>query len=112
MEDSENNPFIITGAQENNQMTVKQTYFDLKNPMEWDIIKFHHFFIEKNKDRPEKLNYMKAADKLIKNLRDIVSTSANANTIRKALSLQKKAKVVAISTVSWFGSLQLRGDSA
>ncbi|CAG8704328.1 6100_t:CDS:2 [Funneliformis caledonium] len=74
MEDSENNPFLVTGTilhdlQENNQLTDKS-------------------------------------------LRDIVSTSTNADTIRQALKLQEKAKAVAISTISWFGSLQIYGNSA
>lgn len=60
--------------------------------MEWDIVEFHRFFIEKNKDRPEKLDYKTAADKLTRCLRDIVSTSASADTIRQALNLQEKAK--------------------
>ncbi|CAG8561573.1 8183_t:CDS:10, partial [Ambispora leptoticha] len=88
---------------ENNQMTDK--YFDLKNPVEWDIVG---------------------------SLRDIVSTSANADTIRQALNLQEKAKVSvdfsctyvmlqldrsslrpwSYQRFSWFGSLQLRGNSA
>jgi hypothetical protein len=68
-------------------------YFDSKNPMEWDIVEFHRFFIEKNRDRPEKLDYKTAADKLARCLRDIVSRSASADTIRQALNLQEKAKV-------------------
>ncbi|CAG8637363.1 9730_t:CDS:10 [Acaulospora morrowiae] len=130
VEDGENNPFLVTRTQENNQMTDK--YFDLKNPMEWDIVGFHRFFIEKNKDRPEKLDYKTAADKLTRSLRDIVSTSANADMIRQALNLQEKAKVSvdfsctyvmlqldrsslrpwSYQRFSWFGSLQLRGNSA
>ncbi|CAG8538547.1 6351_t:CDS:10 [Ambispora gerdemannii] len=110
VEDGENNPFLVTRTQENNQMTDK--YFDLKNPMEWDIVGFHRFFIEKNKDRPEKLDYKTAADKLTRSLRDIVSTSANADTIRQALNLQEKAKPWSYQRFSWFGSLQLRGNSA
>ncbi|CAB4402362.1 unnamed protein product [Rhizophagus irregularis] len=82
-----NNPFLVTGTQEN-QMTDK--YFDSKNSMEWDIVEFHRFFIEKNKNRPEKLDYKTAADKLTRCLRDIVSTSVSADTIRQALILQEK----------------------
>ena len=74
-------------------MTNKQSYFDLKNPIEWNIVEFHRFFIEKNKDRPERLEYKRAADKLNKSLRSIVNTSSNVDTIRKALKLQETAKV-------------------
>ncbi|CAG8481848.1 3255_t:CDS:2 [Paraglomus brasilianum] len=73
-------------------MTNKQSYFDLKNPIEWNIVEFHRFFIEKNKDRPERLEYKRAADKLNKSLRSIVNTSSNVDTIRKALKLQETAK--------------------
>lgn len=81
--------FILHDLQEN-QMTDK--YFDSKNSMEWDIVEFHRFFIEKNKDRPEKLDYKTAADKLTRCLRDIVSTSVSADTIRQALILQEKLR--------------------
>uniref|UniRef100_U9SUL1 Uncharacterized protein n=1 Tax=Rhizophagus irregularis (strain DAOM 181602 / DAOM 197198 / MUCL 43194) TaxID=747089 RepID=U9SUL1_RHIID len=47
---------------------------------------------EKNKDRPEKLDYKTAADKLTRCLRDIVSTSVSADTIRQALILQEKLR--------------------
>ncbi len=62
-------------------------YFDLKNSMEWDIIMFYYFFIKKNKNRPKKLDYKIVAGKLIRSLRDIVSMSANADTIRQVLNL-------------------------
>ncbi|GBC48080.2 hypothetical protein GLOIN_2v1776930 [Rhizophagus irregularis DAOM 181602=DAOM 197198] len=56
-----NNPFLVTGTLEN-QIT----------------------------DKPEKLDYKTAADKLTRCLRDIVSTSVSADTIRQALILQEK----------------------
>ncbi|CAI2176848.1 19294_t:CDS:2 [Funneliformis geosporum] len=54
-------------------MADKRSYFDLKNNIEWNIVEFHRFFIEKNKYRQEKLE--------------------------KAITLQETAKAVAISTV-------------
>jgi len=50
------------------------------------------FFYRKNKGTPEKFDYKTAADKLARCLRDIVSRSASADTIRQALNLQEKAK--------------------
>ncbi|CAB4396168.1 unnamed protein product [Rhizophagus irregularis] len=59
-----NNPFLVTGTLEN-QMT----------------------------DKPEKLDYKTAADKLTRCLRDIVSTSVSADTIRAGINSSGKAKV-------------------
>ncbi|CAB5359945.1 unnamed protein product [Rhizophagus irregularis] len=63
-----NNPFLVTGTLEN-QMT----------------------------DKPEKLDYKTAADKLTRCLRDIVSTSVSADTIRAGINSSGKAKLLAIS---------------
>ncbi|CAI2192921.1 1052_t:CDS:1, partial [Funneliformis geosporum] len=57
------------------------------NSIEWDIIEFHRFFVEKNKDRSEKLEYKWATNKLNKSLRSIGNTLAE-----KALNLQETAK--------------------
>ncbi|CAI2161826.1 5000_t:CDS:2 [Funneliformis geosporum] len=89
-----------------------------QNSIEWDIIEFHRFFVEKNKDRSEKLEYKWATNKLNKSLRSIGNTLAE-----KALNLQETAKVSVVfpcinvmlqheQWFSWFRYLRLRGNTA
>ncbi|CAG8636245.1 8682_t:CDS:2 [Funneliformis mosseae] len=56
--------------------------------------------LQENNQMTDKYFYMKNP---IESLRDIVSTSTNTDMIRQT---------VTISTISWFGSLQLCGNSA
>ena len=70
-------------------------YFTKTDFTKWDIVDFHRSWIEKHNDRPEKLAYKIAADKLTRSLRDIVNSSSDVDAVRKALSLQEKANTKA-----------------
>ncbi|CAG8535194.1 3097_t:CDS:2, partial [Scutellospora calospora] len=59
-----------------------------------DIIEFYRLCIENNKYKPERLTYIKAADKFIKGLQDIVGMLTDADTIKKALELKEKIKAI------------------
>src|SRR4051794_12393555 len=67
--------------------TLKRTL-----PRNGEQLIFHCRWIDENKNKPEKLNYERAAKKFALNLQDIVGGSTNADLVKKAMGLLKNAK--------------------
>lgn len=68
------------------------SYFRDNEPEQWEAVGFHRCWIDQNDEKPEVLQYSKAAEQFTLNLQNIISTSTNADTVRKAQKLIVESK--------------------